>query len=64
MGRHRGFIACYASLAMSDANFVLIPEVPFVLEGDNGFLKRSARRLDRRKHAVMVVAEGRRARNC
>ncbi len=27
MGRHSGFIACYASLAMSDANFVLIPEV-------------------------------------
>ncbi len=25
MGRHSGFIACYASLAMSDANFVLIP---------------------------------------
>ena len=34
MGRHSGFIACYASLAMSDANFVLIPEVPFQLEGD------------------------------
>ena len=25
MGRHSGFIACYASLAMSDTNFVLIP---------------------------------------
>ena len=38
MGRHSGFIACYASLAKSDANFVLIPEVPFRLEGEDGFL--------------------------
>jgi 6-phosphofructokinase 1 len=58
MGRHSGFIACYASLAMSDANFVLIPEVPVVLEGDHGFLNRLHERLFRRKHAVVVVAEG------
>ena len=58
MGRHSGFIACYASLAMSDANFVLIPEVPVVLEGDNGFLHRLHDRLIRRKHAGVVVAEG------
>ncbi|HVT83043.1 MAG TPA: ATP-dependent 6-phosphofructokinase [Phycisphaerae bacterium] len=58
MGRHSGFIACYASLAMSDANFVLIPEVPMVLHGENGFLKRLHERLIRRKHAVIVVAEG------
>jgi 6-phosphofructokinase 1 len=58
MGRHSGFIACYASLAMSDANFVLIPEVPVVLYGDNGLLKRLHERLIRRKHAVVVVAEG------
>ncbi len=42
MGRHSGFIACYASLAMSDVNFVLIPEVPFQLEGDCGLLERPA----------------------
>jgi 6-phosphofructokinase 1 len=58
MGRHSGFIACYASLAMSDANFVLIPEVPIVLEGANGFLEHLRERLARRKHAVVVVAEG------
>jgi 6-phosphofructokinase 1 len=58
MGRHSGFIACYASLAMSDANFVLIPEVPFRLEGDNGLLSHLQRRLERRGHAVVVVAEG------
>jgi 6-phosphofructokinase 1 len=58
MGRHSGFIACYASLAMSDVNFVLIPEVPFQLEGECGLLAVLKRRLERRSHAVVVVAEG------
>ena len=58
MGRHSGFIACYASLAMSDANFVLIPEVPFHLDGEHGLLESLRRRLERRGHAVIVVAEG------
>jgi 6-phosphofructokinase 1 len=58
MGRHSGFIACFASLAMSDVNFVLIPEVPVVLEGERGFLHALHQRLIRRKHAVVVVAEG------
>ena len=38
MGRHSGFIACYAALARSGADVVLIPEVPFALDGDNGLL--------------------------
>jgi 6-phosphofructokinase 1 len=58
MGRHSGFIACYASLAMSDANFVLIPEVPFQLEGECGLYNVLLRRLEQRGHAVIVVAEG------
>ena len=58
MGRHSGFIACYASLAMSDTNFVLIPEVPFELDGARGFLNVLRERLERRGHAVIVVAEG------
>ncbi len=58
MGRHSGFIACYASLAMSDTNFVLIPEVPFQLEGERGFLNILRKRIERRDHAVIVVAEG------
>ena len=33
MGRESGFIAAYASLARSDVNFCLIPEVPFTMEG-------------------------------
>ena len=58
MGRHSGFIACYASLAKCDANFVLIPEVPFQLEGEDGFLDHLRGRIERRGHAVVVVAEG------
>ena len=58
MGRHSGFIACHAALAMSDVNAVLIPEVPFALEGEGGFLPWLEERLAMRKHAVIVVAEG------
>jgi 6-phosphofructokinase 1 len=58
MGRHSGFIACYAALAMNDVNFVLIPEVPFKLNGNNGFLNILKKRLETRRHAVIVIAEG------
>ncbi|MFM7244415.1 MAG: ATP-dependent 6-phosphofructokinase, partial [Planctomycetaceae bacterium] len=58
MGRHSGFIACYASLAEPDANYVLIPEVPFALDGPGGFLAHLLERVRSRGHAVIVVAEG------
>lgn len=58
MGRHSGFIACYASLAKSETNLVLIPEVPFSLEGERGFLNVLRERVEQRGHAVVVVAEG------
>ncbi len=58
MGRHAGFIACYAALANHHADFVLIPEVPFVLEGESGFLAALERRVADRGSAVVVVAEG------
>lgn len=58
MGRHSGFIAATAALAQQDVNFVLIPEVDFDLEGPNGFLCTLEKRLNLRKHAVIVVAEG------
>jgi 6-phosphofructokinase 1 len=58
MGRHSGFIACHAALASTDANFVLIPEVPLRLDGERGFLSHLERRLEQRSHAVIVVAEG------
>lgn len=58
MGRQAGFIAAAATLASGEANFTLIPEVPFELEGPRGFLMALERRLAARKHAVVVVAEG------
>jgi 6-phosphofructokinase 1 len=58
MGRHSGFIACYAALAKNDANYVLIPEVPFDLGGEHGFLAHLRATVRDRGHAVIVVAEG------
>lgn len=58
MGRHSGFIAAHATLANSNVNFCLVPEVPFSLTGTQGFLQTLERRLDSRHHAVIVVAEG------
>ncbi|MDR3334742.1 MAG: ATP-dependent 6-phosphofructokinase [Treponema sp.] len=58
MGRESGFIAAHTALASHEVNFVLIPEVPFNLEGYNGFLHHLEERLKNRKHAVIVVAEG------
>jgi 6-phosphofructokinase 1 len=58
MGREAGFIACYAALAKGDADYVLIPEVPFQLDGEEGFLARLHRRVAERGHAVVVLAEG------
>ena len=58
MGRESGFIATAAAIASHEANFCLIPEVPFDLDGPNGFLAHLEDRLERRHHAVIVVAEG------
>ena len=58
MGRECGYIAAHTALASHEVNFVLIPEVPFNLEGPNGFLSHLETRLINRNHAVIVVAEG------
>ncbi|MEJ3654480.1 ATP-dependent 6-phosphofructokinase [Actinomycetes bacterium KLBMP 9759] len=58
MGRHSGFIASYAALARSGADVVLIPEVPFALDGEGGLLAHLRRRVTERGHAVVVAAEG------
>jgi 6-phosphofructokinase 1 len=58
MGRESGYIAACTALASHEVNFVLIPEVPFNLEGYNGFLHHLEERLRKRKHAVIVIAEG------
>jgi len=58
MGRHSGFIAATAALAQQDANFVLIPEVDFDLDGPEGLLSALETRVVNRGHAVIVAAEG------
>ena len=58
MGRMSGFIAANAALALNEVNYVLIPEIPFDLEGEKGLFRSLENRLRRRKHAVIIVAEG------
>ncbi len=58
MGRDSGFIAAYAALSIQEVNFVLVPEMEFDLYGPHGFLKTLRKRLEKRQHAVIVVAEG------
>ncbi len=55
MGRDSGFVAAYASLASSDVNLLLVPEVPFSLPKMMQFLEE---RLNHKSHAVIVLAEG------
>lgn len=58
MGRESGFIAAQATLALKEVNYVLVPEDPFQLHGENGLLPSLEKRLASRRHAVIVVAEG------
>lgn len=58
MGRHSGFIAVNAALASKEVNFVLIPEQDFDLEGEGAFLPILKQRILKRKHALIIVAEG------
>lgn len=58
MGRESGFIAAQATLALKEVNFVLVPESPFSLRGEQGILPSLERRLQERGHAVIVCAEG------
>jgi 6-phosphofructokinase 1 len=58
MGRNAGFIAAGAAVASQEANFVLVPEVPFPLEGEDGFLAALERRVVERGHAMVIAAEG------
>jgi 6-phosphofructokinase 1 len=55
MGRESGFIATAAALASHETNFCLIPEVPFDLDGPNGFLTHLEQRIRDRHHAVVIV---------
>lgn len=55
MGRDSGFISAFTAVVCGHVNFCLIPEVAFTLEG---FLRCLRERLEKRRHAVIVVAEG------
>jgi len=55
MGRESGFIATYATIGSGDVNLVLIPEIHFSLQRIFAYLEE---RIIRKRHAVIVVAEG------
>ena len=61
MGRDSGFIAAYTALANPYINYCLIPEKPFSLEdrdGSPGLLPHLLNRMNKKHHAVIIVAEG------
>ena len=58
MGRDAGFIAAGAALASQEADFVLVPEVAFPLDGEGGLLDVLERHVLTRGKALVVVAEG------
>jgi len=58
MGRDSGFIAANATLSNNQVNYCLIPEADFDLDGEKGLLNDLKYRLEKRRHAVIVVAEG------
>ena len=55
MGRHSGWIACFAGLAVG-ADYILVPEVPIDLPHLIGVL--SQRRAAGKKYGIVIVAEG------
>ncbi len=58
MGRESGFIAAHAALASNVADIVLLPEIPFDIEGPRGLLQHLGKLLTRQGYATIVVAEG------
>jgi 6-phosphofructokinase 1 len=58
MGRKSGFIAANATIASGDVNICLVPEVPFEFDGAEGLLATIADRLVKKRHAVILLAEG------
>jgi len=58
MGRSSGFIAVHSTMASGDVDLCLVPEVPTVLEGENGCLPHLQLCVQQQGYAVVVVAEG------
>src|SRR4029079_15956655 len=55
MGRHSGWIACFAGIAAS-ADYIMIPEVPIDIDHAVDVLKR--RRAAGKNYALVIVSEG------
>ncbi len=55
MGRDSGFIAANAALTTQEANYVIIPEMYFTIEG---LVRNLKKRLEQRHHALIIVGEG------
>jgi len=58
MGREAGFISAATAISSREVNFVLVPELQFDLDGENGFLAHLERRIIKRGHALVIAAEG------
>ena len=58
MGRYSGFIAANTTLATNLVDFTLIPEVPFELDGQKGFLEALKNHLLKYHKSVVLIAEG------
>ena len=58
MGRDSGFVTAYSALASQLVNYAIIPEVPTLLHGANGFLSWLEQRILTREHALIAIAEG------
>ncbi|MBN2892102.1 MAG: ATP-dependent 6-phosphofructokinase [Bacteroidales bacterium] len=58
MGRQSGFIAATAALATQEANFVLVPETVFSLEGEKSFIEVLKKRTVDKSHSLVIVGEG------
>lgn len=58
MGRSAGFIAVHAAIASGDIDLCLIPEIPIILRGEDGYLPFLMNRVKDQGHGVVVVAEG------
>ncbi len=58
MGRNSGYIAATAALAEPNVDCVLVPEIPFTLEGERGFFSWLQKMLKEQSYVVIVVAEG------
>jgi 6-phosphofructokinase 1 len=58
MGRNSGALTATAAVAMNDIDFVLIPEVPLKLQGQNGLLNILVKKVLEKGNITIAVAEG------